>query len=153
MSCDRIKNKVRIKQCLPIIFFVLILSGNAQAQNILEKWEAKPVSYEIPNYQHHGYEINKSNIGTILISFARNVYYFLVSDLDGDNCPFYPTCSAFFVQAVKETNIIKGTLMFADRFTRDLNLFKGKNHYPVYSNNKYFDPPSNYAFDITKIKF
>ena len=134
------------------MFFLLMWIEIVYAQNETERWVAKTVSYEIPFSTHHDYTIDNSNIGSTLISFARNVYYFFISDLDGDNCPFYPTCSTFFVQAVKETNIIKGTLMFADRFMRDINFFKGKK-YTLTSGNKFLDPPSNYLFDSTKIKF
>jgi putative component of membrane protein insertase Oxa1/YidC/SpoIIIJ protein YidD len=141
------------KRILQIIIFMLNLVCPITGQIDFQKWDAKTVSYEIPNTERHDYTIDNSNIGTTFISFTRNVYYFFISDLDGDNCPFYPTCSSFLVQAIKETNIIKGTLMFADRFTRDLNFFKGENHYPLYSRNKFLDPPSNYILDNTKIKF
>ena len=89
----------------------------------------------------------------IMLSSLRNIYYFFISDLDGDNCPFYPTCSAFFIQSIKETDLFIGGLMFADRFTRDLNLLKGINHYPIKKSGKFFDPPYNYTLNSQKIKF
>ena len=117
-----------------------------------ERWSEKQVSYEIPTHQHHDYTIDNSNIGLSMISLVRNAYYFFISDLDGDNCPFTPSCSAFYKQAIKETSIFKGTFMFADRFTRDLNLFKGQSHYRLLSSNKYFDPAGNYTLYSNKIK-
>jgi len=108
------------------------------AQPDKEKWGAKQISYELPITHQHDYSVDKSTFGMTILSFMRNIYYFLISDLDGDNCPFYPSCSAFFIQSVKETNIFKGGLMFADRFTRDLNLFKDINHYPIIKSGKFF---------------
>jgi putative component of membrane protein insertase Oxa1/YidC/SpoIIIJ protein YidD len=118
-----------------------------------EKWEAKQIFYELPVTHPHDYTIDKSSFGMTVITSLRNIYYFFISDLDGDNCPFYPSCSAFFIQAVKETNIFSGGLMFADRFTRDMNLLKGKDQYPISKLGKFFDPPYNYTLNSQKIKF
>ena len=133
-----------------LFFFLSVTLLSAQTE--LVKWESQQVSYELPAHQSHDYSIDKSSFGLSILSVARNAYYFFVSDLDGDNCAFSPTCSAFFIQAVKETSIIKGTLMFADRFTRDINFFKGSNHYPLLPTNKFFDPAYNYTLHSAKIK-
>lgn len=142
--------KVNMKNILLIILFSAL---NSYAQTDWQKWDVQKVSYELPAIQRHDYSIDKTNFGTKILSVARNAYYFFISDLDGDNCPFAPTCSAFFIQSVKEANLIKGTLMFADRFTRDINFFKGMNHYRLNSSGKFFDPAYNYTFDSQKIKF
>ena len=123
---------------LIIIFILFAVNSFPQSYNSQQdpgsadwqKWGKENYSYRIPeDQQQRNYSLkNENTCGTILKSFA-DIYWFFISDVDGDNCSFNPTCSAFFVQAVKETNILQGTLMFADRFTRDLNLFK-LNHYP-----------------------
>ena len=136
-----------------IYFFMINFTFNLYAQTDWVKWEAKQVTYELPTHQNHNYTIDNSNFGMTILSVVRNAYYFFISDLDGDNCPFDPSCSAFFIQSVKETSIIKGTLMFADRFTRDLNFFKGMNHYPLLASNKFSDPVYNYTLHSEKIKF
>lgn len=133
-----------------IIF--LIAAGNICSQTDWVKWDAKQVSYKLPSVNNHQYGIDNSSLGMTILSFFRNAYYFFISDLDGDNCPFSPTCSQFFLQSVKETSIFKGTLMFADRFTRDLNLFKGSDHYPINSSYKFLDPVNNYTLHSEKIK-
>lgn len=127
-----------------------IISLSAQTDST--KWEAKPVSYDLPIHQNRDYTIDKSGFGLTIFSMARNAYYFFISDLDGDNCAFSPSCSSFYLQAIKETSIIKGTLMFADRFTRDINFFKGSNHYLLLPSNKFFDPAYNYTLHSVKIK-
>lgn len=115
------------------------------------KWEAKQISYEqrravIPSSSANG-------LGTKLASGLQKVYKFFISDLDGDNCPFYPSCSTFFVESVNEAGLIKGSLMFADRFIRDLNFFKGSNDYPEHISGKYYDPAYNYTLISQKIKY
>ena len=133
-----------------MIFFT---TGILLAQPDSIKWKAKQISYELPITHKHNYTIDNSNFGMVTLSLLRNIYYFFISDLDGDNCPFYPSCSSFFIQSVKETGILKGGLMFADRFTRDLNLVKELNQYPLHQSGKFFDPPYNYTLNSQKIKF
>lgn len=67
------------------------------------------------------------------------IYSSIVSDYDGDNCSFSPPCSVFFQEAVRSRGLLKGTLMFSDRFQRDANFFK-KGLYPVDSAFHYIDP-------------
>ncbi len=130
---------------------VLIFNIICFSQNDWVKWGARDVPYQIVN----NYQIITDNSdygsGSKILSAVRSVYSFLISDQDGDNCPFHPSCSHFFVESVNEAGIIKGSLMFADRFIRDLNFFKGLNKYPLHISGKFFDPSSNYTLNSEKI--
>ena len=138
---------------IKILFLVFIISAQTlNAQSDWQRWGAKEISYELPQIEKKDYTFDRSGIFTSTVSAFKNAYYFFISDLDGDNCPFHPTCSNFFVRSVKETNFITGAFMFADRFTRDLNLFK-KNHYPHYKNGKYYDPVHNYKLSQNEIEY
>ena len=126
-----------------ITIILILLSGIAFAQTDWQKWSAQKISYAKQA------EAEKQNLNSAL-GIARAGYKFLISDLDGDNCPFHPTCSQFFVEAVNETNFLKGLLMFADRFTRDANLYKTK--YPLHKSGKFYDPVKNYLLDKNRIE-
>ena len=135
---------------IKFLLFILFIAAVSNAQTDWVKWEAKSVSYELKSVNNPDYNApSKKNI----ISAVRSAYKFIFSDLDGDNCPFYPSCSKFFADAVGETNILKGTLMFVDRFTRDINFFKGMNHYPKLPSGKFFDPSYNYTMNEQNIDF
>jgi len=136
-----------LKIFLLVLFCVRIL----YSQTDWVKWESKNVSYELT--KNVVQKTNSANTGLTskFVSSARMVYKVLFSDLDGDNCPFNPTCSQFYVDAVKETNLIQGTLMFSDRFIRDLNFFKGLNNYQKIEPNKFYDPAVNYSNNSDKI--
>ncbi|MFA7229074.1 MAG: membrane protein insertion efficiency factor YidD [Melioribacteraceae bacterium] len=123
------------------------------AQTDWERWDAKDASYENQSVKIYSNNSDGSGFGMTILSGLKNSYDFFISDLDGDNCAFAPSCSAFFLQAVKESGIIKGTLMFADRFTRDINFFKGSNKYILLQDRKYYDPSYNYLLRSEKIKF
>lgn len=136
-----------------ILYILFVFVSTAYSQTDWQKWEAKQVSYELPTKsvaQTHNENISLN--GTLLNSL-KSAYSFLISNYDGDNCPFSPSCANFFVEAVGETNLLAGTLMFADRFTRDMNVFKGVNHYQLHKSGKYFDPVVNYTLNLQKIKF
>ncbi len=124
-----------------------MVSTLSYAQTDWVKWDAVEVSYKISNASSKIIITQKQSPDSGIISFLRNTYAFFISDLDGDNCPFYPSCSHFFVQAISESGMIKGPLMFADRFMRDLNFFKSKNNYPIHRIGKFHDPVSNYTLN------
>jgi len=118
-----------------LIFLTITIIVNAQEE--FSRWEAKAPSYvEVP------VSSAESNFG--FLGYVQKGYKFLISDLDGDNCPFYPSCSTFFVKAGKEAGFFRAALMFADRFTRDTNLFKSKTAYPVNKSGKFYDPVENH---------
>ncbi len=118
----------------------------------LNKGECKGTgSYKIPVEEVKEQEAKQGNFWSDLLVEVRNIYGFLISDLDGDNCPFYPSCSHFFVRAVRQTNLLQGSLMFADRFTRDSNIFKDLSQYPVRVHGRLYDPVFLYTLDSTQI--
>ena len=145
-----IKRRNQLKLLLILLF---IFNGFIRAQTDWVKWEGTDVSYELPQEKGRSYRFDRASIGTLILTGTQNTYYFLVSDLDGDNCPFYPSCSIFFVQAVKETNFFQGLLIFADRFTRDTNLFKDKNKYIMHSSGRLYDPVENYILNSKNFKY
>jgi len=131
----------------------LLLTASVFAQTDWEKWNKKENPYLIEkNSASRDYSLAGKNAVDAAAKIVIMGYWFFISDLDGDNCPFAPTCSAFLLQSVKETNILKGTLMFGDRFLRDANVFNRDAHYYVVKNNRHYDPVANYMLDKEKVK-
>jgi len=133
-----------------ILFPILLFS-----QSDWVKWEKADFDYRKSNeYRHRDYSYdNDSSASQYVVKTTANVYWYFVSDLDGDNCPFRPSCSAFFVESSKQTNVFQGTLMFFDRFTRDFNIYKRHKHYPRVMDGYYYDPVSLYTLDESNIKY
>jgi len=134
------------------LYIFLFSCSILSAQVDWQKWEAKQVSFQLPSFSENELTQDSSTSISVLKSF-KSVYSFFISDLDGENCPFSPSCSNFLIDAVKETDFLSGTLMFADRFTRDMNIFKGNSHYSLHKSGKYFDPAYNYTLNLQSIKF
>lgn len=133
-----------------ILLFVIFFSAFSYSQTEWERWGKADISYKIHNNsERSGITLkNKSPL-----HLAADAYWFFISDVDGDNCSFSPTCSHFFLLAVHKTNIFQGTLMFFDRFTRDMNIFKQHEYYPRVKDGHFYDPISLYTLNKNKIKF
>lgn len=56
------------------------------------------------------------------------LYKFLISPLLPKNCRFFPTCSTYFLQALKEYNIFKGFYLGVKRIVR-CNPFSKESYY------------------------
>ncbi len=136
-----------ITRFLPIFFITLSF---LYAQPETGRWNKSEEKWKIGTIPPTHYFLDRSDVSSFLISGARNLYKFFISDLDGDNCPFHPTCSSFFVEAVKEEGPVKGALMFSDRFTRDMNFFRHTFTYPRHAPGKYYDPPCLYTLNRLK---
>jgi putative component of membrane protein insertase Oxa1/YidC/SpoIIIJ protein YidD len=118
------------------------------------KWKKADFPYEKQNnFRHRNYIFEIDNAGDFLKKSIAYTYWFFISDVDGDNCPFRPSCSAFLLQSVEKTNIAQGMLMFFDRFTRDMNVYKGHDHYPRVTSGYFYDPPQIYTLNQNKIKY
>uniref|UniRef100_A0A7V2ZIR7 Membrane protein insertion efficiency factor YidD n=1 Tax=Ignavibacterium album TaxID=591197 RepID=A0A7V2ZIR7_9BACT len=132
--------------------FLIVVSSVAQTD--WQRWEkTKPNYLKETIHSQRDYSYQDNSFSYIFSKTLINAYWLFISDIDGDNCPFHPTCSSFFVEAIDETNLIQGTLMFFDRITRDTNPVSRENHYPVYKNFRYFDPPQLYTLNKDKIKY
>ena len=122
------------------------------AQTDWERWETKKADFTIESPYQSTYLYDNSSTEMEILSAVRNGYAFFISDLDGDNCPFFPSCSRFFLLSVKRTIFFQGILMFADRFTRDSNFIKNLNHYRIHKSGKIFDPVNLYTLDAYQTK-
>jgi len=136
------------------LFSILIFTVSILSQTDWVRWEKVEYNYEKPNsFRYRDYSFDTESASGFIAKSAVNTYWYFFSELDGDNCPYSPSCSAFFVQSAKETNIFQGTLMFFDRFTRDYNIYKRHEHYPRVLDGHYYDPVSLYTLDEDKIEY
>ena len=135
---------------LLVTFFII----PAFSQTDWVKWEKADYSYQIENNSRdRSYSFASTGVGDFAGKVLINTYWFFISDVDGANCPFNPTCSSFLVQSISETNPIQGLLMSFDRFTRDTNIYGRQEHYPRFGNTHFYDPITLYTLDEKKINF
>lgn len=139
---------------LKLSFLLFVSVANLYSQFDLAKWGKTEISYiKKTERQSRDYSVRTESVSQLMLKPFISAYWFFISDLDGDNCPFRPSCSKFLIEAVNETNLPQGVLMFFDRFTRDMNIFNRADKYPRYDDSHYFDPVSLYTLDEKKINY
>lgn len=130
-----------------ILFYIIFIPfcfSSAQVEK--EKWDKKNFSYLISeDYEKKENYFSGDSPFEFIINSTVSIYRITFSDLDGENCPFHPSCSYFLKESVKETNIFQGVLMFMDRFTRDLNFVERNHKYSRHKSGKFYDPVSFYT--------
>lgn len=58
-------------------------------------------------------------------------WYRKVSETNGGGCPFYPTCSAYGILAVRQHGVVLGALYTIDRLFREYPFMEYAHHYPL----------------------
>ncbi len=101
----------RMKYFLPIF----VLFSTLIAQNEFSHWKVN-------------YSITTEVISPAKMSLFAKIYIVTISDYDGDNCRFSPTCSNFFWESSRTTNFFEANLMFGDRFLRDINILNSEEY-------------------------
>jgi putative component of membrane protein insertase Oxa1/YidC/SpoIIIJ protein YidD len=115
-----------------VFAFVLFCQLPAIGQGEHQRWEKRQNLYQSANSFTDSQIIRQDEESKSLglLKAALTLYKTFVSNVDGDRCPFYPSCSSFFIHAVRKTDFLEGTLLFADRFTRDANIYDRYGRYP-----------------------
>ena len=139
---------------MKLLVFFLLLSMIVSAQTDLHSWGKADISYQMKSPDNgRNYIIEPGSAGDVFVSYLTNVYWIFISDVDGDNCAFSPTCSSFFAESVRETNLFQGILMFSDRLVRDTNFIDRQLKYPFAINGRLYDIPANYKLVSKDIKY
>ncbi|MHB8854075.1 MAG: membrane protein insertion efficiency factor YidD [Ignavibacteriaceae bacterium] len=124
------------------------------AQTDWQKWGKANYSYAVKdNFHRRDLSFDAKNPERFVLKSLLDSYWFFISDVDGDNCAFSPTCSNFFLQSVSKTNLVQGTLMFFDRFTRDMDFISKFDFYPRVPDGHFYDPISLYTLNKNEIKY
>ncbi len=121
-----------------MVFFLLSYPLFSQA------WQPAVVDYteEMPVRKKY-YEIS-GNVSEVAFKLLVNGYRLLISEPDGDNCPFTPSCSRFFIESLRQTNVVEAVLLASDRLIRDTSFGNKFRHYHTDKFGKLIDPPSRY---------
>lgn len=140
---------MKVFLCFFILFPTIIF-----AQTDWQKWGKANYSYAVnDNFKKKELSFDAKNPGRFVLKSLLDSYWFFISDVDGDNCSFSPTCSNFFLQSVSKTNLFQGTLMFFDRFTRDMDFIAKLDFYPRVPDGHFYDPISLYTLNKNEIKY
>ena len=115
---------------------VAALAHSAYASDIAMKGPKPPP--RAPNLDQN---LETSSVSIALLGAIR-LYQKRISPIGGNRCGFWPSCSAYGYEAIKERGPILGIIMIGDRQIR-CNIWKEEGaDYTLLPNGKLYDPPS-----------
>ncbi len=79
------------------------------------------------------------SIPSVVVGASFNFYKKFITSQDMSNCPFYPSCSQFMLQAVSENGIF-GIFQGIERLRRCTSTEHKRGLYTTLSNGKHYDP-------------
>ena len=83
--------------------------------------------------------VYKVSIPSVLVNSSYKFYKKFITNQDMTNCPFYPSCSQYMLEAVSK-NGIPGFIQGLDRLKRCTTTEHSRNLYPTLANGKHYDP-------------
>lgn len=86
--------------------------------------------------QAAGYRVS---LPSVITGASFKFYKAFITSQDMSNCPFYPSCSQFMLEAV-QANGIFGFFQGLERLKRCTSTEHKRNQYPTLSNGKHYDP-------------
>ncbi|MBO4532084.1 MAG: membrane protein insertion efficiency factor YidD [Treponema sp.] len=79
------------------------------------------------------------SIPSVLLKTSFKFYKKFITAQDMTNCPFYPSCSQYMVDAVNQNGVF-GLIQGLERLKRCTNTEHKRDLYPTLSNGKHYDP-------------
>lgn len=83
--------------------------------------------------------IYRVSIPSVLVNTSYKFYKKFITNQDMTNCPFYPTCSQYMLEAVSK-NGIAGFIQGLERLKRCTNAEHKRDLYPVTEKGRHYDP-------------
>lgn len=84
-------------------------------------------------------KIYRVSIPSVLVSSSFKFYKKYITSQDMSNCPFYPSCSQFMLEAVSQNGFL-GFFQGIERLKRCTNTEHNRGIYETLSNGKHYDP-------------
>jgi hypothetical protein len=128
-----------------VLFFVVALAISAQAEEDLlhGPWDS-PLYRELVQKEKENRR-NTSMSSPFFISLL-NFFSKVISPVDGDRCPSYPTCAAYSKEAYQKHGALIGTLMTVDRLFHEADEPRFSPTVEVHGVGRIYDPVSANEF-------
>ncbi len=140
-----------MKRHLTLLFFSLLLpgfwwqvpAGLAAEDSLRGPWGRGP---SIASTSEHRAGQEAPSPAASLFRLPVVFFQRVISPVDGDRCPSYPTCSAYSIQAYERNGALLGTLMTVDRLFHEPSEAEFAPTIEVYGVVRIYDPVSANEF-------
>jgi len=109
-------------------------------------WEdpSEPAPLQKANCQ--GAESRSSKSGQRFVGSLIGFYKKYIGPVDGSNCPSYPTCSQYSLNAIRKHGVLIGLIMTADRLMHEYDEIRIAPLVKVNDSRQAYDPVENNDF-------
>ena len=129
---------------LVLMGLVFLLPLNSAAEYPVEDPWNWPVKNTTAQEQEKAQK--KPSLATGFFSSLVTFFSKVISPVDGDRCPSYPTCAAYSKQAYQEHGAVVGTLMTVDRLFHEADEPRFSPTVEVHGVRRLYDPVSANEF-------
>jgi len=133
-----------MRTTLLVVLALLTLSTHVSPASAAEDPLHGP--WDSPAYgsvvQNQGASKNSTSMTAPFFSSLLTFFSKVISPVDGDRCPSYPTCAAYSKQAYQEHGALVGTLMTIDRLIHEADEHKFSPSIQVHGVSRIYDPLS-----------
>lgn len=128
-----------------VLLFIVVLAIPARAEEdpLHGPWDS-PLYRELVQKEKEAGR-NTSMSSPFFISLL-NFFSRVISPVDGDRCPSYPTCAAYSKEAYQKHGAFIGTLMTVDRLFHEADEPRFSPSVQVYGVSRIYDPVSANEF-------
>lgn len=101
--------------------------------------------WDSPVHRSSAHQHNDPTNSSITSGFFTSLLTFfsgVISPVDGDRCPSYPTCAAYSKEAYQKHGAFVGTLMTVDRLFHEADEYRFSPTVKVYGVHRIYDPVS-----------
>lgn len=107
---------MRTLQILTIVVILTVSAASALAEDSFAPWDfnsGKPAAVQSDKHE--------MSAGAKALSWGVQFYRETISQVDGERCKMYPSCSAYSLEAIKKHGFFLGYVMTSDRLIHESN--------------------------------
>ena len=115
-----------------------------------EPWREEPFMEEASRNEAIRERVGDKSI--LNMAFIKGIKFFqnVISPVDGDRCPMYPSCSEYGIQALRKHGPFLGFVMIADRLMHERDEMTYASIVIVNGIRRYYDPVENNDFWLSE---
>jgi hypothetical protein len=127
------------------LMLLLLVALFTKAPPVLAAEDPMNGPWDSPVHRSSAHKHNDRANGSITSGFFASLLTFfseVISPVDGDRCPSYPTCAAYSKEAYQKHGAFVGTLMTVDRLFHEADEHRFSPTVRVYGVHRIYDPVS-----------
>lgn len=113
------KKHLLIKVVVGLLLYGLVLTDLCSYAGDVDPWMYNRGIKPMPTEGISSSLTNDASFAESLLAGALHIFISTISEVDGERCPMYPTCSSYALQAVRKHGPVIGFFMTADRLIHE----------------------------------